>query len=398
MHFFKLKKRLREDAHHLSSFADGRLQRLEHKLVKKIEKDEHKIDESRKLFSKVSGKLKRNLDREFTDVDEVVSSYNKESVMETRAVEKVLRREAKWIVDSLLLLQELVQNEEIDIIYDLKNPLDIAHHFIKKELPKVLSNNKLLLYFDNDEKKQLRKEVVSDVAEKYELLLKEVLLLIKMETKQLRIAKLQDNLKKLSDDMGIIASIKERTAMRRSIVARTQHIIAQLKEVEKVIKKASKENNVSHEVIGRHLERIASFSQYFNTLIRVMLTRIDIAHRLVMHSELLQGDHLEQFHRTREALRVIYDEFIDGQKRLRQNATSEYQKELINKRIKQFYDYKKEMSKVFGVIDKNFQRIEDEELKIIRKEESGFSYFEKQVNKISDDYKQLKSDAEKLVA
>jgi len=348
---------------------------IDTKISKEVSKFEYDSEEANKLRSNTRNELQK-LERVMTRVDSVdLSSYEKTCLKDIRVYEKALRKQVKDILQIILQLKKLIENEYLEIIYDLRNPLRIFEHFVQQ-----IKNITLGLEVKKIVGKEIEK-IFAEIEASYSKLIDYTFNFIESEFKYYNSIGL--NFKSfnnaLETDYAFSTHLKNRSKIKQQINGKTQWIKSQIDRLEEIFKDLSKKGILDKNQSQTFLQSTNYFREQFDGLITFGIKRVDVANHMIIEAIVIQKDKHNELEGLKKELKQFYSEFIQDQEKLQSGTESKWVTEQTKKRMMEFKNYEKEIVKEFSEFEKEFtllidkvekedieeQRIEQKELKKI---------------------------------
>lgn len=370
------------------------ISKTEKKISKKIEGLEHDDEEvqtlrqnNRNEIRKLERALNRSENRE-------LESLEKKTMKDIRKYENNMRRQLQDLMQIIKQLKRLIENEDLELIYDVKKPLNIFEEFIK-QLKKAVKGIKV----DKQTGEQL-KNIINNITKTYEELTDHIINFIKGDLEYFQNLGLKfNNIENGTPrDKTLADHLQERGKIKQQINGKTQWIISQIKQLEKILEKPSKnksknleEHEKEQETKIELLKHIDYFRKQFKELTEYCITRADTANHMIAEAILIQKDKYEELAELKSELEKFYEEFLQEQEELSQNTDSNWRSRNADKRVQEFEILKDEVTtkvkKFEDKFDKKIMEAEEKDLEDLKMEKKEIK---KQTERLPKFKKKLK--------
>lgn len=390
MSFFNLKLAISGNRY-IDPFIElKKISHIDEKIAKKISGYEFDYETVKK--SRISNrndilKLGRTMNR-VNSKD--LSSYNKTCMKSIRRYENALKRQLKDILKIIIELKKLIENEYLEIIYDLRSPLKIFEHFIEE-----IKKNSIGL----EVKKKIGKEIekiFNEIESSYSKLLDYTFQFLENELKYynsigINFNKFNNN---LETDYAFSTHIKNRTKIKQQINGKTQWIKSQIKRLENSLKELTKKGVLDKKQSQIFLQIINYFREQFQGLIDYCIKRIDISNHMIIEAIVIQKEKYEEIENLKKELKRFYKEFIQEQERILTNISKGNKIFQIKKRIEEFKNYEIKLEQEIKNFEKKFTLIAN---KLEEKEVECLTVEKNDLNKVKESFPKFKRNFKKSV-
>lgn len=280
---FKVKlSRGKSVASELFTSADkfGRIDQLIANKVVRFEHDDESLDKSRKKYLKDLLSLKKTLLQSEISGDRR-KGLDKELHKETKQYAEMMHSELKDITKIIALCSEIIKNEHISVMYDVRRPIILFN-----EYQKALTDNLKNVAIDDN----LTREIINywqNILKTYEDVIDSTIKLCKEDQNIIRPGN-------LAEAISIRAEAKRRLSgkalsLKRQI-QQLEHFFRKLREQE-LIKREGRIDVVNAKAMEQNL---AKFNELFSQLSNFCYARINSSHTLILEAKLLQEQKLEE--------------------------------------------------------------------------------------------------------
>jgi len=313
-----------------------------------VELDKQKVNkfrqENRGNVLKLQRAIKRIDERELVSVE-------KKTIVNIRKYEKNLKTQVKDIIQVIGLLKKLIENEYLEIVYDIRIPLETFEHLVTT-LRKIIKN----ISFKKAAGKNIH-ELIIGIEEEYNRLINHTLKVIDEDFAHFSSIGLDFNKfdMKLKTESDHDAHLRQRSELKKQINGKTRWVISQINKLEKEIIQLAKDKQLLPQISNKLLEDLKYLKEQFSGMVDFCFKRIDVANYMIIESIIMQKEHYQELERLNTELHDFYRDFIAEQERIKQEA-SEYKKKYVFKRIDEFSKNQKEMRKHFEELEKSFEK------------------------------------------
>lgn len=288
----------------------------------------------------------------------------KGSIKYIRNYEGSLRRQLFDLIQIINHLKQLIENEDLELLYDVRNPLSVFEEFInqlKKSMKQIQFHSGTAIEIKN---------LIKSIETEYDNLINYVINLIEGDFKHFQTIGLDFTLlkTKVLSDLTIAEHMKQRALLKRQINGKTQWIIQRIKELETFIRQLkSRQANVFKQQL---LDTIVFFRKQFSGLVQFCLQRADVANHMIVEAIVIQKEKYGQLEKIKLDLETFYKEFVAEQQVLRDESKSNYMDQQIKDRMIDFGLYEDDIKHELEKFEKNFNkkilRAEKKDIRILR--------------------------------
>jgi tetratricopeptide (TPR) repeat protein len=287
----------------------------------------------------------------------------------------------------VLFLRNLIENEDIEILYDIRNPLAIYESFfnhLKKVLEKMTVPRSYLQHFS---------QLLGDILKEYEKILDQVQKYLEDEFRYLGQVGYETNFN-VHGRVNLELHLKNRILVKKQIQAKILYIRKRMEHLISALDVLVKTKHLDGSEVEKLKENITYFLSQFEGLTTYTLQRIDVARSVIMESITLQKEYLEKIDSSIKEFHQMYDDFEKDYEDLHTNATTNYRKTFyakrkdeVSKRRDRFLENLTTLRRELDIdeykADRNVKKILRDEARESRRLPGTISRLHRQVGKIA---------------
>ncbi|MBS3166798.1 hypothetical protein J4403_01155 [Candidatus Woesearchaeota archaeon] len=362
-------------------------------LIGGFEYDYQKVKQSRIKNRNEIISLQKALER-VNELDfNTMKSIERTSVKDIRSYEKQLRKQIYDIVKIINSLKKLIEDEDLELMYDIRQPLTIFEEFINR-LKVVMKGIQL----DKTTAGKIQM-ILLGIEKEYESLIGRTIQFIENDFKYfksigLEFDKINPN---LETDYALVTHLKNRAKSKQQINGKVQWIISQIQQLEKRFISLKDNKKIDQNVAFEVIRGLSYFETQFKELIQVCISRVDIANHMIIESAVMQKDKYRELEMIKQELKDFYKQFIVEQERIKENEKNKIKVQQASKRIEEFDEYKKELELLIRSFEKEFElkveKVEKKEIKELKIEEKQLHQDVKRIGMFSSRFKKAVATA-----
>ncbi|MFC1648128.1 hypothetical protein ACFL1B_01585 [Nanoarchaeota archaeon] len=325
---------------------------IDKRIALKVEGFEYDAEEvakqraqSRSTIDKLQRALKRAENRELPELEH-------RTVTEMRTFEKATKRQLQDIMKIITWLRDLIEEEYIQIIYDIRQPMVILERFIEELKPlfqKVQFKQETQVYL---------KDILDSITKEFDNLLD---LVTGFLDKTFSIFnKLGVSMEKVSlkarSDYSLAVQLQQRAKLKQQINGKTQWIVSQLARLEAMLRELRDTRKYNTAQINQAIKNIAYFRKQYLELVQMCVTRAEASGHMIAEAITIQKDKLKELDQLKAKLKSFYEEFRKEQEELAEKHGSAHIRTHAGKRVDEFGKYQEEVMQELDEFEKDFDR------------------------------------------
>ena len=323
--------------------------------IQQFEYDYEEVNKSRIAASKDIAKLKRAMEQvKKTDLSILwknKAELEKASMKDVRQFEQCIRKQLKDIQQIILQLKKLIENEYLELMYDVRTPL-VTFELFTEQLKKLTLDMELRTNIGAKIER-----IFKQIEFSYDALLDYTFKFIDNDFKYynsigLDFHKFDNN---LETELALVTHLKNRTKLKQQINGKTQWIKKQIARLDEIFKALSKKGVLKKIHADEIIKNLNYFAKQFEGLVEFCTQRVDVANHTVIESIVMQISQHEELEALKKELRNFYALFMQLQEEMKKSTDSRWKTDQIEKRMKQFQGYKEEIEGEFADFEKIFE-------------------------------------------
>lgn len=356
-------------------------------LVKDFEYDSEKVRQLRQQNRAEIMKLQRAVTRV---AERDTQSSQRETLADIKKYEQSMRKQLYDIVRIIVQLKKLIENEYLEIIYDLRNPLVLFEEFFRQ-----LRTSLKGVSIPSEAKKDI-KTILEDVEASYQKLVDHTLQFVENDFKYLSSIGLEfDKFNKTSKaDYDLTRHLQERSQLKKQINGKTQWIVQQIRKLEDVFRQLVADKQLDKKVSDVILQNIGYFRKEFEGLVAFCTDRVDVANNMIVEAVTVQKEKYSELLNLKQELESFYVEFLSEQDRVLKEELPKWKTDQVRKRIALFESYQKEVKEELERFEKIFER---QVAAVETKDIGNMRIEQKEVRKVAGRIGKLKQRFKKFV-
>jgi len=256
--------------------------------IENYQSDENQIDTFRKGYAANVLKLKKVLD---TSSKEKILEIDDEIKKNTKQYENQLKKEIIDIEKVITLSQELVANEHLSVLYDIRRPMMLLEHYrlkLEESLKNVVISGKA------------RDKIISLMGEinaEYDKMLIHTIEMSR-QIQQMKVAP-------TNTSTDLVVAMEGRAKIKRQLNGRSLVLMNQIRYLEKYFEELKKKKILSDEEASIILNNIEKFKSQFSMLSTLAKTRTESSEAIIRETLLLQMSKMEELRALDEDIKKL---------------------------------------------------------------------------------------------
>ncbi len=293
-----------------------------------------------------------------------ISSFERTTAKDIQKYESALRKQLYSIMKVISLLKKLIENEYLEIVYDIRNPLVIFEEFLKK-IREGLNKMKLSASDKNN-----IMQIIENIEKEYDGLIESSLKFIESDLSYFSTIGLKFDKFNANPEIDSFAVyLKSRSAIKKQINGKVQWILSQINLLEKRLKQLKKDSSLNLDNI---IKIVSYFELQFKGLVDFCIKRLDVSNHMIVGAISLQKEKYAELERIKNELHVFYQQFFDEQSKIIEATPSETRVEQTKRKVSKFREYQNEVNLQFKAFEKEFENkiseIEEKDISSIQME------------------------------